>query len=182
MNDESADEDPGPVEVERVEGSRKNIVQLNVEYPGGKLEQHAAHQQKYREPLQRMADRFHRRPGKQLGDHRPELREKHRNQYDAECHVDTLRKPIEPVRIRRPGEQVEPQPASVRGPVIGSQVRVVRRVREQSGDEHQRNAHQQHRAEHGRQPRPTERAAPESRPCRTERRPVPQQPHQTHPR
>ncbi|GFN05214.1 hypothetical protein Smic_37700 [Streptomyces microflavus] len=163
MGDESGEEDPRPVEVQGVEGPREEVVQLDVEQPGEELEQRPAHEEQQRDPLQGVAHRPGGRQREQARDHRPELRQQHGYEHDADRDVQPLRQPVEPVRSGRPGEQVEAQQPLVRGLVVDRvQVRVVRGVREQAGDEQQGEPDEEDETEHGGEAHSAHRAAPEA--------------------
>ncbi len=165
MRHERTDEHPRPVEVQPVERPGEDVVQLDVENPRDELEQRAADQQQQRQPLQRMPGGPGRRQREQLRDDRPELGQQHGHQGDAEGDMEALGDPVEPVRARRPGEEIEAEQALVRGLVVDAarQIRVVGGVRQQPGHEQQRDTGQQDDPEQGRQPGAAQRTAPEGR-------------------
>ena len=115
----------------------------------------------------------HRRPREQPRDHRPELRQQHRNRDQADRDVRSLAERIRPrrgsrwQRDQRPDVALRPD----RRVVAADHVRLIGGVRDQAGDRHDGDQHQQDRAEHRGQPRPAQRAAPESRPKRAGRWP-----------
>ncbi len=162
MGEECREEHPGPVEVERVEGAREQILQLDVEQPGEELEQRSAHEEEQRDPLQRVGDGADRRQGEEPGNHGPQFRQQDGDEDDPHRDVEPLGHPVQPVRAGRPGEQVEAQQPLVRRLVVHRvQIRVVGRVRHQARHEEQSDPAEQNEAEHGGEPDPAYGTAPE---------------------
>lgn len=162
MGEERGEEHPCPVEVQRVEGAREQVLQLDVEQPGEELEQRPAHQQQQRDPLQRVPDGTDRRQCEELRDHGPELRQQYGDQDDPHGDVQPLRQPVQPVRPGRPGEEVETQQPLVGRLVVDRiQVRVVGGVRQQARHEEQCDPGEQDEPEDRGEADPPHGAAPE---------------------
>ncbi len=133
---------------------------LDVQDAGHELEAGAPNEQQQTQPFQRLRDRTHRRPVEKLRDDRPQLAQQHRNQRDSQGHMRALREAVQPRRTGRPREEIEAEQPRVGGHVVATQVRVVRRVRQQARDEHDADAHQQRQSQDRGQPRPPDGAAP----------------------
>ena len=162
MHDERGEEHPGPVEVQRIEGAREDVVQLDVEHTRHELEQRAPDQKEQRDPLQRVRERPGRRQLEQSGHDRPQFRQQDGDQCDPECDVNALVEAVQPVRVGRPGEQVEAEDPLVRGQIVHRrQTGVVGGIRQQPGREQHRDPGEQHHAEDGGEPGAAHRAAPE---------------------
>lgn len=162
MRHERGEEHPRPVEVQRIERAGEEIVELHVQHPRDELEEPAADQQQQRDTLERVRQRTGRWQREQLRHHRPQLRQQYGDQRDAERDMHALREPVQPVRVRRPGEEVEAEDPLVRGLVVDrGQARVVRRVRDESRHEEHGDADEQYEAQYGGEPGAAQRAAPE---------------------
>ena len=148
--------------MQRVEGAGELVPLLDVEDPGDELENRAADEQQQRQPFQRVRRAAQRRPLEQLRQHRPQLGQQDRDEHQPQGDVQALVDPVQPHRVRGPGEQVEPeQSLAVGGVVDPVEVGVVGGVGQQAGDEHHRDAGQQDQAEDRGQPRAPDRASPE---------------------
>ncbi len=159
VHHETDDEDPGPEVVRRVEAEAEDVVVLDVEQPGDHLEDDAADDEDQGQAFEHVGYRPSRGPGEQLGHHRPQLGEDHRDQDEAESDVETLGQLEQPGRTGRPVEV-----GQVQEPDVGRdglvELRAVGDPVQKSGQDHQGKRDQQEEAEHRGEPWTTERAPP----------------------
>ena len=90
MDDETRDENPRPVIVRGVKAEPEDVVVLDVEHPGGELEEDAADQHQQRQPFHKLRDRPQRWPGEQPRNDRPEFGQHDRDDDQTQPDVQTL--------------------------------------------------------------------------------------------
>ena len=162
VHHEAGHEYPGTVVVQRVEGAGELVPLLDIEHPGDELEHRPADEQQQRQPFQRVRRTAQRRPLEQLRQHRPQLGQQDRDEHQPQRDVHALIEPVQPHRMRGPGEQVEAEQSLAMGFVVDPvEVGVVGGVGQQAGDEHHRDPGQQDQAEDRGQPRTPDRTSPE---------------------
>ena len=119
----------------------------------------AADQQQDRQPLERLGRRGDRGPREQLGRHRPQLGQHDRDQRQPEQHVGALVDAgrATPGTSARSNRKNAEQPAGRRLLVAAAELRVVRGVGQQAGDDQDGQADQEHQRQDRGQPRPAQR-------------------------
>ena len=159
VDDEAGDEHPCAVIVGGVEAEPEDVVVLDVENTGDDLEEDSADEHQQRNTFQHLRDRPGRWPREQPRDHRPQLGQHDGDEDQSEPDVQTLVESVQPRRVGRPVERRQLQPADVAGNGL-PELRPVRDVGQQAGDDDDRQRRQQDGTQYRRQPQSAQWAAP----------------------